>query len=114
MTLRQAGHEVILHRDVLPEKTPDPVVAAAALANSAILVAIDKDMKQIAQKYGMTAANGRFDKLHLIRICCSEVQAANRVDQLMSLIEHEWDFTNKKSARRMWVEVGPHFVRSLR
>lgn len=49
------------------------VVAATALANDAILVAIDKDMKQIAQRYGMTPRNTRFERLSLIQICCDEI-----------------------------------------
>ena len=105
---------MILHRDVLPEKTADTVVAATALTNNAILVAIDKDMKQIAQRYGMTPANGRFDKLSLIRLCCDETLASKRLGQAMSLIEHEWAFAAKKASRRLWVDVAAHFIRSHR
>jgi len=61
--LSAAGHDTIYHRESLPEKTPDTVVAATALANNAILVAIDRDMKQIAQRYGMTPRNTRFERL---------------------------------------------------
>lgn len=112
--LSASGHEAIYHRDVLPDKTPDTVVAATALANDAILVAIDKDMKQIAQRYGMTARNDRFGQLSLIRLCCDEVLASKRIEHAMSFVELEWAFKLEKAARRMWVEIGPHHLKTNR
>jgi predicted nuclease of predicted toxin-antitoxin system len=112
--LGQRGHVVIYHRDVLPEKTPDPVVAAAALANDAILVAIDHDMKQLAQRYGMTPRGDRFARLSLIRLCCDEVLASKRLSHAMTFVEHEWAVSEEKAARRMWVDIGAHFLRSNR
>jgi len=112
--LLECGHEPIYHRDALPDRTPDAVVAATALANNAILVAIDKDMKQIAQRYGMTPRNNRFDRLSLIRICCDEVMASKRVEHAMSFLELEWAFRSEKAARRMWIEIGPHYLKTNR
>ena len=112
--LSAAGHGTIYHREALPEKTPDTVVAATALANNAILVAIDKDMKQIAQRYGMTPRNTRFERLSLIQICCDEVLASKRVEHAMSFLEFEWAFKLEKAARRMWVEIGPHVLKTNR
>jgi predicted nuclease of predicted toxin-antitoxin system len=114
MTLSGRGHEVIYHRDLLPEKTPDQVVAATALANGAILVAIDHDMKQIAQRYGMTPRGDRFAKLSLIRLCCDEVLAAKRLEHAITLVEHEWAVSEEKTARRMWIDIAAHFLRSNR
>jgi hypothetical protein len=108
------GHEVILHREVLPDATPDEVVCATALKNEAILVALDNDMKRIAKRYGANPGNTRFAHLHLIRIGCNGILGAQRVDQAMSLIEHEWTFTKAKVARRMWVDVEPHSFRTHR
>lgn len=112
--LSASGHQAIYHRDVLPDKTPDLVVAATSLANDAILVAIDKDMKQIAQRYGMTARNDRFRQLSLIRLCCDEVLASKRIEHAMSFVEFEWAFKLEKAARRMWVEIGPHHLKTNR
>lgn len=114
LVLEERGHVVIYHRDVLPEKTPDSVVAATALANHAILVAIDRDMKQMSQRYGMTARGDRFARLSLIRLCCDEVLASKRLKHAMSFVEHEWAVSKEKTARRMWVEIGAHFLRSNR
>lgn len=77
--LTKHGHEVIYHRNILPERTPDPVVALTALANKAVLVAIDNDMKQLVQRYGMTPQNDRFARLSLIRLCCDEALASKRL-----------------------------------
>jgi hypothetical protein len=32
----------------------------------------------------------------------------------MTLIEHEWDVSEEKVARRLWVDVGPHHIRTNR
>ncbi|MBD1544700.1 DUF5615 family PIN-like protein [Roseibium aggregatum] len=106
-----AGHFVIYHNDVLAEKTPDDVVCAAALSNNAILVAVDGDMKQFAKQYGGQSARGkRFANLSIIRLRCNEVLASKRISQAMSLIEHEWDFSILKKARRMWVDIAAHSI----
>lgn len=112
--LREFGHMVILHREVLGEKSPDDVVCAAAIHNRAILVAIDRDMTQMAKRYGVTPRGRRFDTLNLIRLCCRESQTAVRLRQGMSLIEHEWNYADAKRARRLWVDVGDHFLRTHR
>lgn len=108
--LEEFGHEVIYHRNVLPEKTPDDAVCVTALESEAILVAIDGDMKQFAKRYGVTPKGDRFQNLNIIRLCCNEVQAANRLEQALPLIELEWDFANRKAARRMWVDVCAHSI----
>jgi predicted nuclease of predicted toxin-antitoxin system len=108
------GHTVIYHRNALPDKTPDEAVCATALANNAILVAIDGDMKQMAQRYGVTPKGHRFDGLNIIRLACNEVLAAKRLKHCISLIEHESEFCSAKVSRRLWVDVMPHQIRSHR
>lgn len=112
--LAEGGHEVIFYRDVLPERTPDPVVARTAIANGAILVAIDNDMRHIAKRYGVAAQKGPFAQLNLIHICCDEVMASKRLKQAMTFIELEWNVSNEHAARRMWVDIGPHFLKTNR
>ena len=112
--LAESGHEVIFYRDVLPERTPDLVVARTALENGAVLVAIDNDMRNIAKKYGVAAQKGRFAQLSLIHICCDEVMASKRLKQAISFIELEWAISTEHAARRMWVDIGPHFLKTNR
>jgi predicted nuclease of predicted toxin-antitoxin system len=112
--LAKHGHDVVYYRDVLPEKVADDVVCSTALANEAILVAVDADMKQFAKRFGISHGSSRFDRLSLVRLCCNEVLASKRLDQAMSLIEHEWTFSDEKVARRLWVDIGSHWLRSNR
>lgn len=106
--------EVIYYRDALPEKVSDDVVCATAIANNAVLVAMDGDMKRKPRAYGVKAKGNRFENLSLIHICCPGPQAANRVRQCLSLIQHEWRYATTKVARRLWVEVAPNYVRTNR
>jgi len=112
--LEERGHGVIYHRNVLPEKTPDLVVAATALENAAVLVAIDNDMKQLAQRYGITARGDKFARLSIIRLCCNETLAAQRLRHAMTFVEHEWGIAEAKTARRMWIEIRQHDLRTYR
>lgn len=112
--MRRHGHTVIQHRSVLIRGAPDNVVCAAAIANDAILIAIDNDMKQLAKRYGVTPRGERFPSLNIIRLCCREALASKRLMQASSLILHEWDYARAKAARRLWVDIHPHFIRSNR
>jgi predicted nuclease of predicted toxin-antitoxin system len=111
---RTRGHFVILYREVLPEKQPDPVVCATALLNEAILIAVDADMKRLVRRYGAAPSHARFKQLHLIRIGCNGPMAAARVEQAMELLESEWAFAQAKAARRMWVDIGNHQITTHR
>ena len=46
------GHEVIYYRDVLEPGAKDRVVCYHAILNNAILIVIDRDMKQLAKRFG--------------------------------------------------------------
>jgi predicted nuclease of predicted toxin-antitoxin system len=70
--LKERGHHVILYREVLPEGETDTVVCATVLANGAILVAIDGDMKQLARRFGQSVKSERFKRLSIIRLGCNK------------------------------------------
>jgi len=112
--VHQLGHVAILHRDALVEAAPDEVVCATALRNEAILIAMDADMQQLAKQYGVTPKGDRFQRLSIIRLCCKETIASKRLKQAMTLIEHEWQFSQVKAARRLWIDVGPHSIKTYR
>ncbi len=111
---RRRGHLVILHREVLPEGTHDHIVCATALANNAILVAVDADMKRLTHRYGSAPEHARFKELNLVRIGCNGPMAAARAEQAMDLIEAEWAFACGKAARRMWIDIGNHYIKTHR
>ncbi len=71
-------------------------------------------MKQFSQKYGTTPRGDRFARLNIIRLCCNETLAAKRLEHAMSFVEHEWAVSQEKAARRMWVDIAAHYLRSNR
>ena len=108
------GHQVIFHCDVLEPGEEDSVVCYTAILNKAILIVVDRDMKQLARRFGAPDKNNKFPRLNLIYVCCNEVLAAKRLAHAMSFIENEWSVTCEKVARRLWVDIGPHYLRSYR
>lgn len=110
--LSDAGHEVILLRNELAPNSPDPLVAAVSEMNEAILVSLDSDFSTLAPRAGIGRA--RFRKLSRVALKCSEPQAAERVRMALSLIQHEWDFAQTRSDKRMILEIGNSFIRLIR
>lgn len=106
------GHAIIPFEDVVKRGSLDLLVCAGAQANEAILVAFDNDMKQVAKRYGM--GHDRFSRLNLIKFSCPEPMAHKRLNFAMSFIEHEWKISDAKTARRLYVEIGKHFLKSYR
>jgi predicted nuclease of predicted toxin-antitoxin system len=106
------GHEIILFNDVVKRGSDDALVLRAAEANEAVLVACDGDMKYVAKQRRIS--NERFKLLNLIKLSCPEPMAHKRVAFAMSFIEHEWNVSTAKVARRLFVEIGTHFLRSNR
>ncbi len=110
--LQAAGHEVILLRTQLAPNSPDPLVAAVAEMNDAVLVSLDSDFKSLAPRSGV--GKQRFKTLSRIGLKCNEPQAAKRIEAALSLIVHEWDFSRRGSDKRMIVEIGQTTIRTIR
>jgi predicted nuclease of predicted toxin-antitoxin system len=108
----EAGHEVAFLNKTLARGSSDHLVCVIADINEAILVALDGDMKRIAQGYGV--GGRKFLKLGLIKLSCFEPNAASRVRTAMSLIEHEWTCTSGQEGGRLFVEIGDSVMRSFR
>ena len=62
------GHEVIFLRERLATNSPDPLVAAIAESNDAILLSLDSDFKLIAKRHGVGRRTYR--TLSLIKLDC--------------------------------------------
>lgn len=106
------GHDVISLGEAIERSSPDTLVAEVALRNNAVLVAVDKDMRQIARRHGIGGT--RYKRLNLLQFLCSQPQSIHRVAEAYSLIEHEWVVAQKKASRRFWVEIGDTFIRTHR
>lgn len=110
--LKEAGHDVVLLRERLAPDTPDPLVAAAAEMQGAILVSIDSDFKKLAPRANL--GQRRFQRLSRIALTCGEPQAAARMKQAISLIELEWSIAQQSRDPRMIIEIGRTVIRTLR
>lgn len=110
--LEERGHEVIYFEDAAVRSSPDPVVATISMENNAILVALDGDMRTLARQHGVGRA--RYKRLSLLKLSCSETQAASRVRKAISLIEHEWALDSEPSTRRIFIEIGTNVIRIYR
>jgi hypothetical protein len=69
-------------------------------------------MKAIAKGQGVT--NERFKMLSLIKLSCRKPEAARKIHEAMSLIEHEWLYSEGTSRRRLWIEIGQSVIRVIR
>ena len=108
----EAGHEVAFLNKSSARGSPDHVVCAIADINDSILVALDGDMKKIAQGHGV--GQRKLLQLGLIKLSCFEPDAAVRVRMAMSLIEHEWMVTEGRTGRRIFVEISDTVMRTFR
>ena len=114
-TLERHGHEVIRRRERIAPDSPGTLVAAVSEANNAILVTMDGDAKTIASRYGV--GSRRYRRLSILRFeRCRESRAAKRIDEAMSLIEHEWEVGGGRESqdRRMFVVITDGTIRTNR
>lgn len=114
LVLEKARHKVhYLNRgDLLPRGSPDQLVCALAVQNGAILVAMDSDMRTIARGSGVVGSV--YARLNLLKLSCAEPDAAARVREALSLIEHEWHVNEGAAGRRLFIEVKTSVIRTNR
>jgi predicted nuclease of predicted toxin-antitoxin system len=108
------GHTVIYHSDVLENGASDDLVVITAILNKAILIAVDADMKRMVKRFGSPNNSERYSKLNLLFVSCNEILASKRIEHAMSFLENEWHVCCEKTARRLWVDIGPHRLTSYR
>lgn len=92
VALDQAGHDVAVLTDLLPEDTADPVVAATAIAEQRILVSHDRDMRRVERVFS-DGFKARFPALSRLHLSCNEVVSAGRVQAFLHLVEAEYAVT---------------------
>jgi hypothetical protein len=99
-------------RDTIAPYSPDSFVAAVAELHSAALVSYDKDFRSLAPRIGV--GQRRFRKLSRIGFKCSQPHAAQRLESALSLIEHEWTLAQSAPDKRIMIEIGPTYIRTIR
>ncbi len=112
--LLERGHQVIYHSEVLQSGATDDQVVVMAVLNSAILIAVDADMKRLVRRFGSFGSDQKYKKLNLLFLTCNAGLVAKRLAHCLSLVEHEWQISREKSARRFWVDIGNHRITSYR
>ena|SRR5271170_1232067 len=110
--LKEAGYAVELLREKLATDSPDQLVAIYSELSGAVLISLDRDFRSLAPRVGI--GQQRFRRLSRIGIRCDEPMAARRIESALSLIEHEWDRAQQSSDKRMIIEVGPTYIRTIR
>ena len=107
------GNQCVPFHDVAQRGTSDPALARIAEVTGLVLVSFDSDIRQLAKTIG--AGHRRFKKLSLISFRnMRESQAAKRLAQARSLIEHEWSHGIPGQQRRLHVEIGSSFITTRR
>ena len=110
--LQQAGHEVVLLTDVLPQDAQDRLVAAVAEQQGAVLVSHDRDFRRLAPRIGI--GRSQYRKLSRVALTCTEPQAAGRIQAALALIEAEWTIAQAARDQRMIIEIGSSYIRTNR
>lgn len=93
--LQRRGHSVYRSKRHLPEGTPDPVVATAAMEADRILVTWDKDFND--QRF----LKARFAKLSRVGLCGDGPDLVKAVRKHIRLIEFQWSEKTRLGHRRM-------------
>lgn len=84
--LTDAGHEAEFIRTIIPEGSPDELVATTSEQNGAILISFDKDFKKISPRIP-DGQKARFKRLSIIRMECKKPRAAQRIQTALPFIE---------------------------
>lgn len=110
--LQDNGHDVALLTDLLPQDSPDPLVAKTAIIEDRVLVSHDRDMRRI-ERLISDGFRERFPQLKRMHLSCSEVVSANRVQAFIHLIEAEAVYVEQLGLPLL-LEIGDRRARVIR
>lgn len=110
---RERGHRVDHVRDLYLAATPDPIIAAVADRMGAIVVTWNhRDFKKLAARVprGGQAALRRLGR---INFRCAESLGRQRAEQVIEIIEAEYERAQNRRDKRLLVEVTQTSVRLI-
>ncbi|HLZ68890.1 MAG TPA: DUF5615 family PIN-like protein [Dehalococcoidia bacterium] len=111
---RERGHEVHLVRDLFPPATPDQVIALAGDREHAIVVTWNhKDFKRLAARIPV-GERLHFHHLGRINFRCNEAHGRRRAEALIEWIEFEFEQVQRRSDKRLMIEIGETSFRVIR
>lgn len=108
-----AGHGLTRLRNVMLPETSDQVIAVACSRSGHVLVTADNDFRGsgASKRLGITNRQYR-TTLHRIQLRCEPPRSARRIQDAMSLIEHEWLLLD--GTRPMVIEIRDELIRLMR
>ena len=62
----------------------------------------------------MGVGRRRFQRLSRVALKCPAARAAQRIGAALTLIEHEWQLAQGSPDKRVIIEIGPSFIRTIR
>lgn len=107
--LEGKGHKVTRLREAMPRDSADQTVAAACAAFGLVLVTHDNDFKAIARRLNVTNKKSR--SLHRIQLRCPEPNSAQRITDLLPLIEFEWKRVQRRENIQLVVHINDTSIR---
>lgn len=111
--LRERGHRVDHVRDLYLAATPDPIIAAVADRMGSIVVTWNhRDFKKLAARVpkGGQAALRRLGR---INFRCAESLGRQRAEQVIEILEAEYERAQNRRDKRLLVEVTQTSVRLI-
>jgi predicted nuclease of predicted toxin-antitoxin system len=112
--LRQRGHDVRHVRDLALTETPDPIIAAAADKLGAVVVTWNhRDFKKLLSRVPQ-AGQPVMRRAGRINFRCNESQGRYRVEQVIDVIEFEYELAQRRPDKRLLIEVLKDSFRFIR
>lgn len=111
--LRERGHVVRHVRDLFLPGTPDPIIATAGDRMGAIVVTWNhRDFKRLAARVP-TGGQAALRHLGRINFRCPEAKGRMRVEQIIDVIEDEYERAQRRRDKRLLVEITMTTVRLI-
>ncbi len=102
--LEERGHYVQRVRELFAAMTKDEVIAVLGNENRAVIVTHDKDWKTLAPRTPR-GSKQRFRELSRISLLCREPRARQRIEDLIETIEFEYEQAQRKSDKRLLMQI---------
>lgn len=106
------GHDVRYVRDILPARTPDPVIAEIGDRLSAIVVTWDKDFRKLVTRIPKGNRTA-FRRLGRITFRCNEVHGLSQLQRWIDHIELLHKNASAQRDFRMIVEIQENAFRMM-
>ncbi len=103
--LRDRGHTIYYVRDLLLAGSPDPIVATAGDRLAAVVVTWNhRDFKKLAARVPK-GGQARLRRLGRMNFRCAESKGRQRVEQVIDIIEAEYERAERRRDKRLLIDV---------